>query len=370
MSVPAVSRQIVFPERDVIALDTIAVPEPGPDDVLVRIRRVGICATDLHLLAGHIGNPFPLVPGHEFVGEVAAIGTRAGLDRSLSVGDRIAVEMLLPCRACAWCRSGRYNLCAHDDPSAGLPIGRQLGVNIPRTTGHGLWGGYAEYLMAPQEAIIHRLPDDLSWNSAVLVEPYAVAHRAVARAGIRPGDNVVVVGPGPVGLLTVAAARSAGAARIVVAGTRAARLEPALRFGADAVVNIREAADPIAAVRDALGGAGADAAIETAGVPSAQQDAVRLVRRGGRVVLAGACGAHAELTLHADEDLLTREIDVLPSFLSAGGFEPAIAGLARGEAPYEELVTHTLPLAEAERAFALIASRDHSVIKIALDPTR
>src|SRR5215203_2238130 len=103
-TVPTTSRQAVFPERGVIELTEIEVPPPATDQLLMRVRRVGICATDLHLLEGHIGDPFPLVPGHEFVGEVAAIGDDAAKRRDLAVGDRIVVEMLLPCGTCARCR--------------------------------------------------------------------------------------------------------------------------------------------------------------------------------------------------------------------------------------------------------------------------
>jgi len=369
IALPETTRQVVFPARDEIAVQTAPVPKPGPDDVLVRVALVGICATDLHLLAGHIGDPFPLVPGHEFVGEVAALGERAARSRGLAVGDHVAIEMLLPCRACARCREGRYNLCARDDMATGLPRGRQYGVNIPRTIEPGLWGGYAEYLHVPAEAIVYRLPDTLPFERAVLVEPLAVAHRAIARGRVAPGDNVVVIGPGPVGILTAAAARAAGAGRVVMVGTRDERLTLATRFGADAVVNSRTSDDLGAAVRAALRGADADVVIEIAGVAAAQQDAVRLVRRGGRVVLAGACGAAVPITLLADEELLTREPDILPSFLSAGGFEPAIALLARDTFPFEELVTHRFGLDDVATAFETIRARRDGVLKAVLDPS-
>jgi len=368
-ALPETARQVVFPARDEISVLTAAVPAPGPDDVLVRVALVGICATDLHLLAGHIGDPFPLVPGHEFVGEVAALGERAAADRGLAVGDRVAVEMLLPCRSCARCREGRYNLCERDDMATGLPRGRQYGVNIPRTVEPGLWGGYAEYLHVPAEAIVHRLPADLPFERAVLVEPLAVAHRAVARGRVAPGDRVVVIGPGPVGILTTAAARAAGAGRVVMVGTRDERLALATRFGADAVVNSRTSDDLAQAVRAALGGADADVVIEIAGVAAAQNDAVRLVRRGGRVVLAGACGAAVPVTFLADEELLTREPDLLPSFLSAGGFEPAIALLTRDTFPFEQLVTHRFGLDDVETAFETIRGRRDGVLKAVLDPS-
>lgn len=372
MSIDAIatSRQVVFAERGRVTTATVDVPAPGDDALVMRVRRVGICATDLHLLAGHIGEPFPLVPGHEFVGEVEAIGAGAARERSLAVGDRIVAEMVLPCHACARCREGRYNLCERDDMATGLAHGRQYGVNIPRTVEPSLWGGYAQHLHVPADAVVHRLPADIPWDRAVLVEPLAVAHRAIARGRVGPGDRVAIIGPGPVGILAAAAARAAGAGRVVVIGTREERLTIAKRFGADAVVNARTSADTAAAVREALDGALPDVVIEAAGVPSAQQDAIRLVRRGGRVVLAGACGAAMPVTFHADEDLLTREVDLLPSFLSAGGYEPAIALLARTSFPFEELITHTFGLDEVERAFSVIEARADGVLKAVIDPWR
>lgn len=367
-ALPTSSRQVLFTAADTIEHTVTALPEPGPHDTLVRVALVGICATDLHLLAGHIGDPFPLVPGHEFVGEVAAIGVEAAAARGLAVGDHVAVEMVLPCRSCARCREGRYNLCEADDMALGLPRGRQYGVNIPRTVEPGLWGGYSEYLFVPAEAVTHRLPESMPWTRAVLVEPLAVANRAIARGRVEPGDSVVVIGPGPVGILTAAAARAAGAAKVIVVGTRDSRLALSRSFGADATLNSRDR-DPVVGVRELLGGQLADVVVEVAGVPAAQQQAVSLVRRGGRVVLAGACGAHAVVSFLADEDLLTREIDILPSFLSAGGFEPAVAMLERHDFPFEQLVTHSFALEDVTLAYDLIRSRAGDVIKAVLDPS-
>lgn len=364
----AESLQVVFTAVGNATVVTTPVPSPGDDDMVVRVMRVGICATDLHLLAGHIGDPFPLVPGHEFVGEVAMIGAGAARARGLAPGDHVAVEMLLPCRACARCREGRYNLCESDDMATGLDRGREYGVNIPRTVEPGLWGGYAQHLYVPGAAVVHRLPMDMPWERAVLVEPLAVAFRALARGRLAPGDAVAVIGAGPVGLLIAAAAQASGAGHVVVVGTRTERLALARRLGADATVNARTTADMTADVRAAFGGNRPDLVIEAAGNTTAQQEAVRLVRRGGRVVLAGACGASASVTVLADEDLLTREVDLLPSFLSAGGYEPAISLLARNALPFAELVTHTFALDEVSEAFALIESRGDGVVKAVMDP--
>lgn len=359
------SRQVVFPRKGVIELGSIPVPAPAQDQVLMRVRRVGICATDLHLLEGHIGDPFPLVPGHEFVGEVAAIGADAAARRGLSVGDRISVEMQLPCNDCPRCAEGRYNICERDDPASGEPVGREYGINIPRTAAPGLWGGYADYLHVPAEAITHRLPETLEWDTAALVEPLAVSFRAVQRGRVSAGDTVVVIGPGPVGLLISAAAKIAGAARVVMVGTRQNRLDLARRFGTDATINSREVSDVRQAVLDELGGL-ADVVIEIAGVTDAQSLAVTLARRGGRVVLAGACGWDADVSFGADRDLLTREIDVLPSFLSAGGYEPSIAALSDGAYPYAELVTHRFPLEQVSDAYDVVREKRDDVIKAVL----
>ncbi|MEO7017064.1 MAG: alcohol dehydrogenase catalytic domain-containing protein, partial [Leifsonia sp.] len=258
------SRQVVFTSKGVLETANQPLPALEPDGLLLNVKLVGVCATDLHLLAGHIGNPFPLVPGHEFVGVVAALGDEAARKRGLTVGDAVAVEMLLPCQSCARCREGRYNLCEADDPAAGTDHGRQLGVNIPRTVSPGLWGGYSEYVSVPREAIVHRLPADLPWKTAVLVEPLAVAYRAIGRARLVPGESVVVIGPGPVGILAAAAARAAGAGRVIVIGTRSSRLALARRFGADLTIDSRQT-DAVAAVRAELGSL-ADAVIEVAGV--------------------------------------------------------------------------------------------------------
>ncbi|KAB1946782.1 zinc-binding dehydrogenase [Brevibacterium linens ATCC 9172] len=224
----------------------------------------------------------------------------------------MAVEMLLPCHACDQCRRGRYNLCELDDRSVAA-VGRQYGINIPAHTSPGLWGGYSEYVFVPQEALVHRVPDSLSRDRASLVEPLAVAFRAVDRAGVDPGDSVAIIGPGPIGLLTVAAVRARGAGTVVVTGTREARLAIATRFGADAIINVHHNAVPTA-VRELLP-KGADVVIETAGQASAQEESVHLARRGGVVVLAGACGSRVPITFHQDEDILPVERDRHPRFV-------------------------------------------------------
>jgi threonine dehydrogenase-like Zn-dependent dehydrogenase len=355
--------QVVFPQKGVVTLERSAVPEPGPGELVVRIARVGVCDTDLHLLDGQIGDPFPLVPGHEFVGVVDAVGP--GDDRGIGVGDPVAVEMLVPCHRCDRCREGRHNLCELDDPVRHPGPGRQLGVNIPRTT-LPFAGGYATHLVVPRDGVVHRIPDGLDLDTAVLVEPLAVAVRAVERGRVGLGDKVVVIGPGPIGLLAAAAASAAGASEVVVVGGRTGRLALARAFGATETVAER-GRRLVAAIRERIPG-GPDVVIESAGSVDAQLDAIRIVRRGGRVVLAGACGSGPVLSVPSDDYLLTREIDILPSFLAAGGYEHALALLAQGRFPFASLVTHVYPLADVEQAFAAVHERTEGLLKAVLVP--
>ncbi|UOQ55963.1 alcohol dehydrogenase catalytic domain-containing protein [Leucobacter allii] len=361
------AQQIVFTAPGTIEVQTNPVPVVGDDDLLVRVRRVGICATDLHVLDGHIGDPFPVVPGHEFVGEVARIGERARTARGLEVGDHVAVEMLLPCGTCDWCRRGEYNICAEDDVVNGGP-GRQYGISLTQAQAPGFWGGYAELLFVPRGAIVHCLDPAIPWDAAALVEPLAVACRCVARGGVSLGDDVVIIGPGPVGLLAAAAAREAGARRVILVGTRDERLARGAGFGVDAVINTRSSDDPIAELRGLLDGRLADVVIEIAGVAEAQQQAVRMTRRGGRTVLAGAIGSRVPVAFLQDEDILLREVEIVASFLSAGGFTPAIGLLARAEYPFAELVSHRFPLERAAEALDLVRGKRDGVMKAVLLP--
>jgi threonine dehydrogenase-like Zn-dependent dehydrogenase len=362
------SRRVVLTAERRLEADVVTLPEPGPEDLLMRVVLCGICATDVHFFQGHLGVRYPLVLGHEFVGEVAAIGPEATARRGLQPGDRIAVEMLLPCGLCPRCREGRSNLCDEDDPFEEGLVGREYGCNMDGDRPPGLWGGYAQHLHVPREAVVHRLPPSLAWESAVLVEPLAVAFHAVGRARVRPGDRVVVVGSGPIGLMLVLAARSAGAARVVVTGLEPERLALAERLGADAVLDVRDA-DAAALVRAALGGELADVCLEAAGTPAAQEQAVTLVRRGGRVALVGACGP-ARVSFEPDTQLLLRELDLLPSFLSSGGYEPAIALLAREAWPVGDLVAGYVGLDDLPGLFDALAGgrRSSAAVKTVVDP--
>lgn len=256
------------------------VPAPGPDEGLLRVTASGICGTDVALYAR--GVPAPMVLGHHVTGRIAAVGERAAARWGVRPGDRVAVEEYLPCGNCPLCRSGRYRLCPQTDIWTG---GRRIGT-VPADEAPGLFGGNAECMFLPANAVLHRLPPELPDELAAWVLPYANAIDWTRHAGrLRAGETVVILGPGYHGLAIAAASLACGAGRVIVTGLPrdAARLEIAAALGAvPAVARVPD--DP--AVLDCLGGATADLVADTTGPDaSVLGPALGLLGHGGRLVL-------------------------------------------------------------------------------------
>ena len=344
-----------------IQLQDLPLPEIGPGDLLMRVELCGICGSDQHLLRNDWGTAFPLILGHEFVGTVAEAGELAAAHHRVGKGDHIAVEMYVPCQECFWCQRGLYNLCERD-----LDVGWQYGCNIPTTRPPALWGGYAEYLYVPYRALVHRVSPAVPWNAAVLIEPLAVAVRAVNLTPIVMGDTVVVVGPGTIGLVATVAAKSAGAGQVILVGTRDSRLELGRELAADVVINAREV-DAIARVKALTGGRGADVVLETAGTASAQAEAFDYARRGGTVTIVGLTGDKV-VSLNTDRQLVFKEIRLQTSYLSAWGYQGAIRIVESGRFPLEKLVTQVFPLSSVREALVFSHDRKDECVKAALAP--
>lgn len=343
-------------------------PELGPKDFLMKVRYCGVCGSDIHLWKDHWDPPYPLILGHEFIGEVADAGDSALESRNLRKGDQIAVEMIIPCHECEWCQKGFYNLCLSDDRAISPMNGVQYGCNIPIIRPPtALWGGYAQYLYVPENAIVHKFEKRVDWREAALVEPLAVSQRAINRGNIHDHQSVVIVGPGTIGLLAVVAAKAAGAQDIILTGTRDFRLNIGTTLGASSTVNITEVKDPVKEVKRLAGDAGADVVIETAGTVSAQEQSLKMVKRGGTVVLVGLTGGRS-LTLHPDSDLLIRELNIMTSFLSAHAYQDAIKIMESERFKLGKVITHIHFLNEVEKAIHRVMKKEKAVIKILLDP--
>ena len=266
--------------RGDIRIDEVAIPTVGHGEVLLRVSWCGICGTDLEeyrdgpvvIPVDHpnalTGQQAPVTLGHEFAGEVVAIGPGV---QGLAVGDRVAPEICLFCGECWYCRRHQYALCV-----SWAAIGL-----------HGD-GGLAEYVRVPGRTCV-RLPDSIGDDEAALIETTEVAVRAVRAAGVRLGDSVAIIGDGAVGLITLQVARAAGATTTILLGHRSARLELGRRLGADAAIDSREPAW-LDAVRALTGGLGADVAIECGGRAQAIGDAISSTRKGGTIVLLAVIG--------------------------------------------------------------------------------
>ncbi len=345
-------RAAVLRDWDDVRVEQVPVPEPAPGEALLRVRACGICGTDVKLVAGGFEPRWPpslpFVFGHEWCGEIVALGSEA--ERSgLEAGDRVAAENHAGCGECVRCRAGRYNLC------------ERAGTPGYRLYGHTAQGALAEYAARPVR-LLHRLPETVSDEAGALVNQGALAVHAVRRTGLDPGASVAVFGPGLLGLLTLQVARAVGAGRTVVVG-RGERLVLAGELGADELVDYT-VGDPAEAIRELTGGRGVDRVYDCTGDATILPQLVRATARGGRVALLGlTAGKTAELSPDA---LVLDEIDVMGIRSSPNAYPGMIALLASGAVRTEALIRDVYPLEQIEAALA--AMRDRTAVRPILVP--
>jgi L-iditol 2-dehydrogenase len=325
------------------------VPGFGPRDLLVRVKAVGICGSDVHGMTGQTGRRIPpIVMGHEAAGLVEAVG---GEVKAYNKGDRITFDSTIYCNRCRYCLSGKPNLCSDR---------KVLGVSCDE---YRQDGAMADFVVVP-EHIACRLPEGLAFEKAAMAEPVSIAVHAVERAGIHLGDTVVVIGCGIIGLLTIQAARLAGAGTVIAVDLVDYKLEEARRLGADHAVNSRNG-DPVAAIRALTGGEGADASFEAVGFPPTVDLAVRAVRKGGRSVLIGNLTATLQFPLQV---VVQRELDVRGTVASAGEYPASLALIASGRLNVDSLLSKVAPLEEAPHWFHLLHEGKERLFKVVLTP--
>ena len=329
------SRAIVFNGDETWELRELPVPDPRRGGAVLRVEATGLCHSDVDHFRGHVhtswGGEFPSVPGHEIVGRIDRIDPEAASSWGVAEGDRVAVRELVL-----------------------TPAGHRIyGHDFSANEGSGLYGGFAEHLELLPGSQVYKLRDDLPAAELTVFEPLSCAVTWVAP--VRPGDVVVIEGPGHMGLATIVAARAAGAASVIVTGTAADRfrLEGALRIGADQVIDV-QATDPARRVRELTDGRMADVVIDAAsGDPVTVNLAMDLVRKGGHVVIAGMKDKPLE-NFHSDW-IPTRRITLHPG---AGlDTEKAVALINAGQVPTAGLLGDTFGLEDFEAAFALLTRR-------------
>ncbi|MFJ7041169.1 alcohol dehydrogenase catalytic domain-containing protein [Streptomyces rochei] len=321
-------------------------------DAIVRVDAVTVCGTDLHILKGDVPEVRPgTVLGHEAVGEVVETGRDV---RSVRPGDRVLISCISACGRCRYCREAMYGQCRG---GGGWVLG------------HLIDGTQAEYVRVPHaDFSVHPLPANVTDQDAVLLaDIFPTGYEVeVLNGRVRPGDTVVVVGAGPVGLAAIATARLLAPERIVAVDVATARLDAARKAGADAVAAAQESPEQL--VADLTEGLGADVAIEAAGVPETFEMCTRMVRPGGRVANVGVHGK--PVTLHL-EDLWIKNVTITTGLVDTHSTPTLLRMAAAGRLPAAGLVTHTFPLDRMQEAYDVFArAADTGALKVVLGGPR
>lgn len=319
-------------------------PTPKPGWVVLEVVGVGICGTDVHIL--HDEHPYwpPVTLGHEFAGRIAEVGPDV---EGWRVGERVVCEPHAgACHACHLCRRGFIQLCAYK-----------------RSPGWGIDGALARYVAVPAY-LLHRIPNEVSDLAAAVCEPTAISVSAIERVGVNPGEVAVVLGPGPIGLITAMVIRAMGADRVIVVGRSSSqyRLEAGAKSGLETWNS--EEIDVVEAAQDITGGRGVDLVVDTSGAADAIGPGARMLRKRGRMCAVGVSGRET-MEFPWDEALM-RAIDINFSFSSSYTSWNGALSLLRSGAVEVEPLTTVFPLEKWEEAFESVESRD--VVKAILTP--
>ncbi|MCM2297058.1 zinc-dependent dehydrogenase [Rhodoferax sp.] len=334
---------------NVLEVGDIATPEAGPGELILSIRAATVCGTDLRILSGKKtkGIRFPSIIGHEFAGVVVQTGDGV---TGFATGDRVCMDPVVPCRACAYCKAGLENVCQN----------RQA-------MGYEFDGAFAQYIRIPAIALqagnVFKMPAGMSFEAAALSEPLACCINGQKNAQVGLGDSVVILGAGPIGLMHAALAKAAGARQVIISEPNAARRQAALERG------VNHACDPtkenlLDFVKQKTEGLGADVVILAIGVPALANEALNLVRKGGRVNLfagfsQGDMSSIDVNLIHYNEITVTGA-----SALSRSGYELALNMLSSGQIDATSLITHRYSVADSLAAFDAAASGN--AIKVAI----
>lgn len=344
-------------------------PDIPEDSALLKVEVAGICGTDVKMYSSP---PFEdaVIMGHENVGVVAMAGRKFTERQGVAEGDRVFVEHYVPCMKCAWCHLGEYRHCEATDWRTN-PEARRYGYTSAENPFH-LWGGFAEYLYLPWNAVLHKVPAGVSAELAGIVTPLSNGIEwALFEAKVGYSSTVLIQGPGQQGLSQTVACKQAGASLIIVTGTRkdAARLELAKTLGADYVIDI-QAEDPRQRVMEITGGAGVDVVLDcTAGAGTSPVlvgiDALK--RRGGTLLIQGEIAAFADFPVQkVTEKAMTIKSARGHSYRAC---ELALDQLASRRFPLESLTTHTFSLDDVDRAIRSVGGEfDEGVVHVSLLP--
>ena len=359
MNVPETMKAVVVHGIGDYRLEEVPVPKLQPGEVLVRVKAAGICAGDVKTFQGFRvwGSdnipPYievPVIPGHEFVGEVVALGEGAGEKYGFKIGDMVVSEQIVPCRKCRFCLRGQYWMCEQHDI---------YGFKHERAE-----GAWAEYMKYPANAVNHKFPSDIKPEYAALIEPLACAIHAVERGTIQLEDIVVIAGMGSIGLCMLQVARLKSPGLLIALDIKPYRLELAKKLGADLTINVNSE-DAVQKVTRLTDGYGCDVYIEAAGSPEAVLQGLQMIRRLGTFVEFSVHTKKVSVDWSIIGDV--KELTIYGSHLGPYSYPKAIKYLHNGVINAEMLVSHILPLDDYRRGLK-IASQAEDSIKVILIP--
>ena len=324
-------------------------PVAGPGEVVIEVKKVGICGSDMGFFVdptsgGRREVTYPIVLGHECAGVVVETGQGV---HHLKPGDLVAVEPGVPCGHCAYCRSGRYNLCPEVDFLAAPPFRR----------------GAMQRYMAHAADFAYKLPEGMSALDGAMLEPFSIGMHAIRRAGMMLGDTAVIIGAGCIGLMCLMACRAAGASQLIVSDVFDNRLETARKLGATCTVNSSRSSLAAEVLR-LTAGQGADHVLEAAGVQAAMDAALAVVRRGGKIVEVGLNHTPAQFDFY---EAARKECNLVSVWRYANIYPLAIETVRSGKADPKTVVNRIFPFEKVQEAFEDSLGRKQEIVKAAID---
>lgn len=353
--IPETMKAVVLTKPGEFEIRTVPVPKPGPEEVLCRIGGVAICGSDPEIIRGDLAGrwppEYPFIAGHEWSGRVVAIGENV---TKVKVGDRVAGEAHKGCGHCRNCLEGRYTLCFN------------YGIieSGHRHYGFITNGAYAQYSVYHIKSVTP-MPNNVTYAEASMCDTAGVALHGLEISGVTPGGTVAIIGPGPIGMMAMKLARASGAARVIVIG-RASRLESAKKLGCDDAVDFTQC-DPVERVRELTNNFGVDECIECSGAKGSLNQAIRMVRKGGKIVLLGVAidGVMEEIPFKYTTH---NEIAIFGSRANPNVSWKILSLISSGGIHVKDLVTHTFPLEDFAGALDTFVHRKENSMKVVIYP--
>jgi L-iditol 2-dehydrogenase len=350
------TKAVVIHGKEDYRYEDFEIHDPGEEEILVEIESCGICAGDSKIYYGNayfaqtVYNNAPIVAGHEFMGRIIKMGAGAGEKYGLRVGDRAIAEIIVPCGKCYYCKRGLYHLCVPH-----LVFG-MVKYN----------GGWAKHMLYPRGSIVHKVPDNICWNDAAVIEPLSCALHGVDKARIQFGETVVIMGCGPIGLFMLQGAKLKNPRQVIAIDIDDRRLEVAKDLGAVMTVNPNRE-DPVAKVRSVTeDGIGCDVVLEVAGTNKSVRAAVEMLRRGGRLMEYSVFTEEVTLDWTAISE--PKELEVVGGHLGFNAYPASIDFLSRGLITTRGIVSEPYPLKDFKKAMDVSKGRKSNFAKILMKP--